>query len=352
MNNNTGVMYDPATNSNYTVVNPNGNGWAQGPISQDAAVRYTPKSSLSASEYTMLTKDGGAKTFFTPPKDTKENALAKCNHYDQRGVPTLVDLPDGRQHCTVCGVSFHYKDPMTTTPEEIQQSVDNILDIIESIKFNNIDVNGFIADSVYVALVSMVRQIPNMWAISADAIRKAYVQNRGDLRYGQANMDNSMSYLNNIFAGGAVAGMGGAFGGNMGMTTPWPMNTGVNATGAPMGANVVTYGNQQYQQVVDPNTGNITLVPFQAQTVVNPNVAVNPTIVNQPASAWANNPMTYNAPAANTGAPAGPAAGMPNPIGQVVVDPNAQAQAPATNAPKQESVSIPGTAPTSGSFTI
>ena len=129
MNNNTGVMYDPATNSNYTVVNPNG--WAQGPINQDAAVRYTPKSSLSASEYTMLTKDGGAKTFFTPPKDTKENALAKCNHYDQRGVPTLVDLPDGRQHCTVCGATFHYKDPMTTTPEEVQKSVDEILDIIE-----------------------------------------------------------------------------------------------------------------------------------------------------------------------------------------------------------------------------
>ena len=70
---------------------------------------------------------------------TQEEVLrGRCTHKDENGVETLKDNGDGTVTCTICGYTF---DPLQNcTEQEIQGMVDNIIDVLQTIKLLYIDI--------------------------------------------------------------------------------------------------------------------------------------------------------------------------------------------------------------------
>lgn len=132
------------------------------------------KSTLTAEDRAVLqqqnTNVGG---FFRAPTKAEE-AQAKCNHKDDKGMFTLQDLGNGRYRCTVCGEEFALVDPddMADIADVCQKS----LDIFNSIKTYYGQDNPEVI-KIYYAM-NILKQMPQMFKSAADYFKAAIPQNQ------------------------------------------------------------------------------------------------------------------------------------------------------------------------------
>lgn len=95
----------------------------------------------------------------------EEMAKGQCNHYDKvNGTSALVPDADGSNGCTcsICGTHFY---PREFKQDEIQASVDNILDILNTIKvmYLSIDPNAALE---YFQVIPFISKIPELYNIA------------------------------------------------------------------------------------------------------------------------------------------------------------------------------------------
>ena len=117
---------------------------------------------LPAEDYALLQK---GLSQFKLSITKEELAKGQCNHYDrQNGMSALVPDADGSGGCTcsICGTHFYSKD---YTPEEIKMAVDNILDILNTIKimYLSLDPNAALE---YFQIIPFIGKIPELYNIA------------------------------------------------------------------------------------------------------------------------------------------------------------------------------------------
>jgi hypothetical protein len=285
---------------------------------------------LSPEKLAMLRK---GMTQFKLSVTEDEMAKGQCNHYDpQTGISALIPDQDGSGGCScrLCGTHFNTKNYST---EEVHDAVQNILDILNTIKIMYLSIDPAHALEFF-QILPFIEKIPQLYNIAVNDFKKY----EGVDQFSASQAQNPF----NIFAMMTNPGMG------MGMAQPMyanqvygqqpMMNAGMaQAQGTP--AYNPMYGAPAYgQQVAQPQMAYaqqpVMQGGYQPQTqgyVMNPTGAAQPQM-GQPA--YGQQPvgqpqMMY----ANTNMP-----NAMNPTGavqpqQVATQPVAQAQGTPAPAP-------------------
>lgn len=248
---------------------------------------------LSADEIAELMKTNNQFSLALSEKDKKR---AVCNHQKADGTgDALVDDPaTGKIVCNICGYSFKPLDAFVTTPESLQGAVDDILDVLQTIKLIYFDLDGTVARE-YFQIIPLIEKIPSLFQIAA----KNYAKHESVMPWANNNKNMStiqaFAMLSNMINGGAAPynnpsfAMGGA-GFNpayaapnpamyqqmpqqqpMGMAPQAPTNGfGYMGSGPMGGYQAQTNGFQTvYGQPVDPNMVPPQGVPQPAPVPVN-----------------------------------------------------------------------------------
>ena len=158
---------------------------------------------------------------------TQEEILrGRCTHKDENGVETLKDNGDGTVTCTICGYTF---DPLQNcTEEDIQGFVNNITDVLQTIKLLYIDMPTEAARE-YFQIIPLINKIPKLFKIASDNFSRH--ENYNNYRYnGTPNTINLYSMLSNGTIGAGYpqyqqpygAPMGAPMGMGMGQPAPAP----------------------------------------------------------------------------------------------------------------------------------
>ena len=110
-----------------------------------------------------------------------ESLRGICFHKDENGVETLRDNGDGTVTCTICGHRF---DPLQNcTQEDIQMYVDNITDVLQTIKLLYIDMPTEAARE-YFQIIPLIQKIPKLFKIASDNFNRH--ENYNGYRYNGA----------------------------------------------------------------------------------------------------------------------------------------------------------------------
>ena len=131
---------------------------------------------------------------------TQEEVLrGRCTHKDENGVETLKDNGDGTVTCTICGYTF---DPLQNcTEQEIQGMVDNIIDVLQTIKLLYIDIPTDAARE-YFQIIPLITKIPKLFKIASDNFSRH--ENYNNYRFNGA--PNTISVYNMLSNGTIGAG--------------------------------------------------------------------------------------------------------------------------------------------------
>lgn len=126
-----------------------------------------------------------------------------CNHRNAEGTAdTLVfDSLTGEARCTICGYKFKPIES-SVSPEQIKESVDNIVDILQTIKLMYIDLPAEAAKE-YFQIIPLINKIPQLFEFAAKNMTKheSYNWQYNNRNMGAMNMFNN---LQSMFAGGMM----------------------------------------------------------------------------------------------------------------------------------------------------
>lgn len=301
----------------YNWTNP-GYGW-----NPNNGPKLNPTTSLTEKDIAILksNKEGMGSVFYRPPKEGFELASYRCNHHGPNGefLPFVIDSATNKVQCPQCGAVWIMKDPNVADINELENCCSEIYDWVMSMLCLDINPNKTLYEGLFPTFISVIKQLPHMYKYVAAISQKFYNQNGNG--YNQYNGNNAEAYLASIMQG-----------------TPLPGN---GMLGAMYNYNnAAAYGGYGYpaapQGWGQPGAAAPVWPPTGSQPPVPPAAPAAPT-------GWgAQAPMTYAQPqgqAPNGAVPVEqtPSGAMPNPIGQKV---------------ENVSVNIPGTQPSSGSFTI
>lgn len=268
---------------------------------------------LSPEKLAMLRK---GMTQFKLSVTEDEMAKGQCNHYDpQTGISALIPDQDGSGGCScrLCGTHFNTKNYST---EEVHDAVQNILDILNTIKIMYLSIDPASALE-YFQIIPFIEKIEQLYTIAINDFKKY----EGVDSFSYANQANPF----NIFSMMTNPGMGmGMMGQQMNMGYQQPMYGQQPTYGQqPIGMNVgmaqvnpgfnPMYGTQQpmpqAQQMggYQPQTQGFNMNPMGAaaqQAYVNPNMpnAMNPTgVAQQPVAQPQAQTQVQQKPVATTG---------------------------------------------------
>lgn len=148
------------------------NGYFNNGFMQGQGVQYTPpqqphkiQNILTPDEIAHLVKD---KNQFSLALTQEEKLKACCNHqWTDKNIDALVeDQTDGRVVCQICGYKFKPLDAYTTTKESLQAAVDDILDVLQTIKLIYFDLDGTVARE-YFQIIPLIERIPGLFDIAS-----------------------------------------------------------------------------------------------------------------------------------------------------------------------------------------
>lgn len=93
----------------------------------------------------------------------KEKLKAICNHRTKDGkndILMMVDEKDKLIQCGICGRKFHIVDDLSS--EEVEKKIQDVIDIIETIKASGVDFPDKMAREFY-QIEAYIDRIPNMY---------------------------------------------------------------------------------------------------------------------------------------------------------------------------------------------
>ena len=217
-----------------------------------------------------------------------EVLIAACTHKGPDGRFTLAETRDGMAICSICGQSFNL---VNLTQEEVAERVNDLKDILQTIKTYYTDIPEDTAREFFV-IQPMLDRVPQLYQIALDKFAR-YEQITGvNYNYGP----NSFALLNNILAPGMMMGGNPAY--NQGypqqpqyqqqvpMGAPMP-GYNPNYCAQPMGGNPFDNGTgypQQQPQVQPQQQFQQAPQPQQQQPQYVETVAAQPNAVNVPQS--------------------------------------------------------------------
>ena len=179
------------------------------------------KNVLTPEEMQLIRKTAES---FTLALDDKEYYRGICFHRDENGMETLRDNGDGTVTCTICDHTF---DPQQhCTEEQINGYVNDIIDILQTIKLLYIDMPTEVARE-YFAIIPMLEKIPKLFKIASDNFNRH--ENYNNYRYnGAPNTINLYNMLNSGALNPGYQPMGQPMGQQPGqpMGQPMQMNQG------------------------------------------------------------------------------------------------------------------------------
>lgn len=218
-------------------------------------------STLTAEERARLVKNENA---FSLALNEIDVIRGFCNHRSEDGMSdTLTNEPDGTVKCWVCNYKFSPVDP-SLTKEDVQDSVNLINDILQTIKLLFVDM-PVSAQREFFQIIPLLDKVPQLFELATRNFSKHENFNAWGYKGANMNTMNMFNMLSGVLGGagmGPQTGMGmsnpqsysnmpnpvfGAFGtpvGGMGMGAPMgaqPMGMmgmgAVDAYGRPMGYN-------------------------------------------------------------------------------------------------------------------
>ena len=222
---------------------------------------------LTPDEIAELMKTNNQFSLAITEKDKKR---AVCNHQkaDGTGDALVEDINTGKVSCAICGYTFKPLDAYGTNPEMLNAAVEDILDVLQTIKLIYFDLDGTVARE-YFQIIPLIEKIPTLFDIAA----KNYAKHESVMPWGNNNRNMStmqaFAMLSSMLNGAApnpamyqqpqqAAAFNPAFGAapNPAMYQQ-PMNMGNGfgypGAGAPMGYTPQTNGFQTVYGQVDPN---------------------------------------------------------------------------------------------------
>ena len=252
-----------------------------------------------------------------------------CTHKEPgTGRLALVENADGTVTCRVCGERFHMVED---TEEQVQQTADHMIDILQTIKAMYLDApEEFIKN--YSQTLSMMRMVTNVY--------KRASNNFGVYEAYSGNLFNANPGYNTFAAANGILGSFNPLGYN-----PMPMNMGYGQPqawpqapqGYYPGYQQPGYAQQPQAWPQQPQQGGWAMPPQNGQQMgaptvpyVDPNGQVMPGAPMGPTTMGGNPMMPGFNPLMNTGVP-GANMTAPAPTGPAVQQP----AAPATAEPTQ-----------------
>ena len=125
------------------------------------------RSWLSPEQLSLLNK-GVSK--FNLDVSAEDMAVCQCNHVRPNGQSALVPDNDGSTGytCSMCGTHFYMR---STTKEEVQNSVDYITDVLNTIKVMYLSLDPNLALQFF-QIIPFLKKIPGMYEIAMNDLKK------------------------------------------------------------------------------------------------------------------------------------------------------------------------------------
>lgn len=136
----------------------------------------------------------------------EDNWKAMCNHRKPDGTgDMLVENPDGSYTCQICGYTFRPLDAHNISPEEIQADVDNVVDVLQTIKMIYIDLDPGVAKE-YFNIIPLLEKMPQFLDIAIKNYAKHEQYN--PYSYGKTNLGTAQMFaaLSGLFNGNGTQG--------------------------------------------------------------------------------------------------------------------------------------------------
>lgn len=126
-----------------------------------------------------------------------------CTHRNAEGTADALvfDPMTGIARCTICGYEFKPIDP-DIKPENLKADVDNIVDILQTIKLMYVDLPAEAAKE-YFPIIPLIEKIPQLFEFAAKNMAKHEIFN---WQYNNRNMGavSMFNNLQNMFANGVA----------------------------------------------------------------------------------------------------------------------------------------------------
>ena len=185
MNNFNNTMYPGGMYAN------NMGGFAPSGYTQQPMAPQKTKNVLTAEEIKSLRKKVDT---FSLGLTEDEMLRGVCFHKDENGNETLKDNGDGTVTCTVCGYKF---DPLQNcTEDDLQRYVDNITDVLQTIKLLYIDMPPEAARE-YFQIIPLINKVPKLFKIASDDFSRH--ENYNNYRFNGA--PNTINLYNMLSSG-------------------------------------------------------------------------------------------------------------------------------------------------------
>ena len=193
-NNPTGFMPNPNMMYNNGFVQ--GQGYQYNPPQQPVKIQNV----LTPDEIAHLVKD---KNRFSLALTPDEKLKACCNHqWTDRNQDALLEDADGKVVCQICGYKFKPLDAFNTTKESLQMFVNDIVDVLQTIKLIWFDMDSTIARE-YFQIIPLIERVPELFEIAA----KNYAKHDNVMPWSAngRNMSTMQAFamLNGMLNGGA-----------------------------------------------------------------------------------------------------------------------------------------------------
>ena len=144
----------------------------------------------------LIKKEGGLSLQLTETDVLR----AACNHRTADGShDTLREDEDGRVVCEICQYRFLPLDAKTTTNEEIQSWVDNIIDTLQTIKLLYINMPDEVSRE-YFQIIPLIEKMPKLFEFAA----KNYMRHNSMNPYGYNDRNMNAINIFQMLAGGGA----------------------------------------------------------------------------------------------------------------------------------------------------
>lgn len=202
------------------------------------------QNNLSDDEIQHLIKN---ENTFSLMLTNEEKLRACCNHRWPNGTDAITETPDGKCRCQICGYEFIPLDA-NINQGTLQEYVDNILDVLQTIKILYLNMPAESAREFFV-IIPLIEKIPRLFELAVKNWAK--YENFDPYRFNDKNM-GTMALFNMLAASlnngagfvqqpqqTAQQPMGGMPQMNMGQMPPYgmgyaqPMSNGFGYNGAP-----------------------------------------------------------------------------------------------------------------------
>ena len=120
-----------------------------------------PANPLTNEEIASLRNTAGQ---FTLAVTKDEMIRGICFHVDENGNQTTITNPDGSTTCTLCGKTWRSEG---LSQEQVQEAVDNVLSILQTIKLLYINFPNQAAREYY-QIIPLIEKIPGLYKIASD----------------------------------------------------------------------------------------------------------------------------------------------------------------------------------------